>query len=329
MSTTKITMACLFVAMLLMACMAATPAANAWDAELHHTNMAEYTCKHMGITGQYLEETKQGSVDADKYDVLPSYNNIEPILMAIHYSMVKDPSIFEPINGTMNKSYAVANTAYHSLMHSYLVDVDMLDTPTQPVSTICELSDMNAPHFAVLKAEEARTSYRNGQYDKAYEQLGYAMHYVQDLAHPGHVTLMGLAPCDTIYEDGGSIPPYKTFHGAMEAYPFYNWESITHGTDPRRVLFGYSNTESFYFNRALEQKSDPYQIEDENDVEDDAKALACLSYLSSLYIQDEINRDPEYWMFDPGVRESIEWLMVEQDKTNMGLVDYVTRPADT
>jgi len=324
----------IFALAILLVCLALAPVVNAWDGQYQHTNMSGYTGKHMGITGNDLANLEQGSWDADKYDVLAP-TELDPAVLYLLYGVC--PSGI--VNGGISITDSVKSAAYHSLMHSYLVDVDELDpvvytSPVTgvkvPLDQVYMASDFNAPHFYAVKAKEAQTSYRNGQYDQAYEQLGYAMHYVQDLTQPGHVTIWGMTPCDTIYEDTPtSLPYYKTFHGAMEAYTFYNWESIYPKNDPRRVLFNYTDVKSFYFNRVLEQKSDPYYIGDENDAEENAKAVACLSYLSSLYIRDEINRDPNNWMFDPGVQDSIKWLMVEQDKTNMGLVDYVQRPPDS
>ncbi|WP_424358472.1 hypothetical protein [Methanocella sp. MCL-LM] len=112
---------------------------------------------------------------------------------------------------------------------------------------------------------------------------------------------------------------WKTYHGAFENYVFYNWGPI-YPNDPKR-----NYAPGIHYERAVENEpTEYYHLDSPSDAEEGTKTMACISYLNWLYIQDRMQEDPDNWMTDPGVVESTNWLLEEQQKFSMGMIEYAT-----
>lgn len=285
----------------LLICVIVVPPAFAWGGNTHE-DQAYYAGKYMHLsedesqilsTNSIVPDNPEGQVE--KWDVLvyPGTNIVIPYI----------------------------STLCHSIKHSYLVDV----APEDPYPVVnflyedllytwdCQHAAINASINANIAKNYLDKNSTNYNPVEGYKHLGYAMHYMSDCSMPMHTTIHGLDKFDNGYEPIGTFP-WKTTHGAYEMYEGSNWYSYQ--VDP------HTHNNSLYYRKYLENHNpeDYYEIDDP---ETAAQVMACISYLSSEYIIDKMENDPENWENDDGVQFSTGLCVEEGLKFDMGLISYV------
>jgi len=148
----------------------------------------------------------------------------------------------------------------------------------------------SAPSETKYYADIAKDKYSSGYKYSAFQNLGYASHFMTDVGNPLH----------TGKELGQLISPL--IHNAYENYVSNNWET------------GYN------FKSIVDNNWYYYPI---NDPEQAAKSLASYShqYVDTLYIK--IYNNPDNFQNDPDVKNITENCMLETAKWTLGLVKYV------
>ena len=147
-----------------------------------------------------------------------------------------------------------------------------------------------APSECKKYADIARDKYLSGDKDSAYENLGYASHFLTDVGNPLHT--------------GAELRQvtFEWIHHAYENYVSANWNS------------GYK------FKSIVEDNWYYYPI---NDPEQATKDLAEYShnYVETLFWTIFLN--PDTWQSDSTVKQITENCLLETAKYALGLVKYV------
>jgi len=139
-------------------------------------------------------------------------------------------------------------------------------------------------------AEHAKVDYSAGYYELAFEELGWASHYLTDVGNPLHTGREG----DQVL--------HRWVHTAYENYVSNNW------------IAGYN------FKSIIDNNWYYYQI---SDPEKAAKSLASYShqYVDTLYFK--IYNNPDNFQNDQDVKNITENCLLETAKWTLGLVKYV------
>lgn len=139
-------------------------------------------------------------------------------------------------------------------------------------------------------ADSAKTNFNNGAYYTAYENLGYASHYMSDLGNPMHT---GLGSLQYLHQE---------LHTNYESYVYNQWDTGYKYNDTVK------NTNSFY------TVTDPEQA---------AKNLASLSRSDLVTLYNELYYHPTDFGLQPEVIDITRRVLAETTKYNIGLVKYV------
>lgn len=148
----------------------------------------------------------------------------------------------------------------------------------------------SAPSECKYYADIAKNNYSSGHKYSAYENLGYASHFMTDVGNPLHT---GLESWQAVFKD---------IHYAYENYVSSNWEN------------GYN------FKSVIENNWYYYAI---NDPEQATKNLASYSHQYDDTIFWTIFWNPDTWQSDSDIRDATENCLLETAKYTLGLVKYV------
>ncbi|ADC65374.1 conserved hypothetical protein [Ferroglobus placidus DSM 10642] len=148
----------------------------------------------------------------------------------------------------------------------------------------------SAPSETKYYADTAKNKYSSGYKYSAFQNLGYASHFMTDVGNPLHT---GLESWQAVFKD---------IHYAYEDYVSSNWES------------GYN------FKSVIENNWYYYAI---NDPEQATKDLASYSHQYDDTIFWTIYWNPDTWQSNSNIKDATENSLLETAKYTLGLVKYV------
>lgn len=144
----------------------------------------------------------------------------------------------------------------------------------------------NCDDFAVY----AKTNFNNGAYYTAYENLGYASHYMCDLGNPMHTGYATLQAS------------HQSVHSSYESYVLNNW------------------TTGHKFQDVIQNCNTHYTV---TDPEESAKNLAIATRVELDTIYNAVYYHPSTFGSDPNVIDLTKRVLEKTAKYDKGLVKYV------
>jgi len=157
----------------------------------------------------------------------------------------------------------------------------------------------SAPSECKYYADIAKNNYSNGHLYTAYENLGYASHFMTDVGNPLHTG----AELSQVTLSAIRFGDIKHLHYAYEDYVSNNWNS------------GYK------FRSVVENNWYYYQI---NDPEQATKDLANYTHQYADTIVWTIFWNPDTWQNNQNIKNITENCLRETAKYTLGLVKYTT-----